>query len=523
MAFRRSGLLIGLLTLCLTGPLVAASAASAATAPTTTGFRFVDIAARDGAVLKANVVEPTTPGRHPAVVFISSWGLNDTEYLAEADALARRGYTVLSYTPRGFWGSGGRIEVAGPPDIADVSTVLDWLVAHTTADPARIGAAGVSYGAGIALIASAFDRRLRAVAATSTWTDLVESLYGGHTRRPQAVWLLDALAELTGRPSDELRTIIGAYFANRDLDAITAWGRLRSPATYVDAINANHPAIFLANAYGDSLFPPNQLVNFYNRLTGPKHLEFAPGDPGIVEATGHVGLPNHLFTSMGVWLDRYVAGAAVNAEPSVVLRRLGSDAVEGAPDWVHVTGSTRRYGLGAVRWWDGTGALATGTPPTGWTDDIRAGIDTTAGAGVALLSGGLTAVSGVPPTDWLPSVNRLNAGVWLGDPAPAVTQVRGIGALHLGIDTPQAQSTVVAYLYDVDGTGTGRLITHVPVTWLAPTHTLDTALPVTVYDIPAGHRLGLVVDTKDPLYLDADTFGARLTFTGPSWLDLPLK
>jgi predicted alpha/beta hydrolase len=511
----------GLAALTLVGTLAVTGVASASAA--TTGLRSVDITARDGVVLKANVIEPTSPGRHPAVVFISSWGLNDSEYLVQANTLAKRGYTVLSYTPRGWWDSGGRIEVAGPKDIDDVSAVLDWLVAHTTADPDRIGAAGVSYGSGIALIASAFDARIRAVAATSTWTDLVWSMYGDHTRHPQAVWLLKALADLVGRPSDEMRTIINDYFADQNLDGITSWGRIRSASTYLDAINANHPAIFLANSYGDSLFGPDQLVDFYNRLTGPKHLEFAPGDHGLVEAGGIVGLPSHLFDSMDRWFDRYVAGVPGTAsEPNVVLRRLGSDTAEGYPDWAHVSGTDPRYGLGPVRWWDGTGPLAAGTP-TGWSRTIWAGTDTTADAGVAVLSNGFTTLTGIPPTVWLPSVNRFNAGVWETDALPDGAAVRGIGALHLTFSSTASSGTFVAYLYDADASGTGRLITHVPVIWLVPTTVLDVRLPAVAYDVPAGHHLALVVDTKDPLYFDADVWGAPVTFAGPSWVDVPVR
>jgi hypothetical protein len=524
MAPIRAGLRAGLLGLALIGTFAAATTAVSASTASTTGFRSVDITARDGVVLKGNVIESTSPGRHPAIVFINSWGLNDAEYLAQASTLAGRGYTVLSYTSRGWWNSGGQIDVAGPKDVADLSSVLDWLVAHTTADPAHIGAAGVSYGSGIALITSAFDARIRAVAAMSTWTDLVESLYGNHTRRPQAVWLLKTIADLLGHPSDEMRTMINDYFANRNLDPITAWGRIRSATTYVDGINANHPAIFLANSYGDSLFAPNQLVDFYNRLTGPKHLEFAPGDHGLVEATGLVGLPNHVFDSMDRWFDQYVAGlGGVTADPPVVLRRLGSDAVEGYPDWAHVAGSDPRYGVGAVRWWDGTGPLTTSTPPTGWSRTIWAGTDTTAGAGVALLSNGFTTLTGIPPTVWLPSVNRLNAGVWESDPLPDGGAIRGIGGLHLVFSTPEAQGTVMAYLYDADWTGTGRLITHTPATWLSPTSTVDVRLPAVAYDVPAGHHLALVVDTVDPLYFDANTWGAPVTFTGASWVDVPLR
>ncbi|WP_371793442.1 CocE/NonD family hydrolase C-terminal non-catalytic domain-containing protein [Streptomyces sp. NBC_01471] len=52
---------------------------------------------------------------------------------------ADSGYVVVSYTSRGFWESGGSIEVAEPPGIADVSSVIDWAPANTAADPAEIG------------------------------------------------------------------------------------------------------------------------------------------------------------------------------------------------------------------------------------------------------------------------------------------------------------------------------------------------------------------------------------------------
>ena len=52
---------------------------------------------------------------------------------------------------------------------------------------------------------------------------------------------------------------------------------------------------------------------------------------------------------------------------------------------------------------------------------------------------------------------------------------------------------------------------------------MDVVFPATAYTVPSGHRLALVVDTEDALYLDANPFGAAITFTGPSWLDLPLR
>lgn len=493
----------------------------------TTGFRFVDITAPDGVVLKANVVEPTSAGRHPAIVFVNSWGLNDLEYLAQADRLAQGGYTVLSYTTRGFWTSGGQIDTAGPRDIADSAAVIDWLIAHTTADPAHIGSAGVSYGAGISLIASAFDPRIRAVAAMSGWSDLVESLYGAQTRRPQAVALLQVAGQLLGHPSAELNAILSDYWANRNIDGIKAYARIRSAATYVNAINANRPAILLANAYGDSLFPPNQLVDFFGRLSTPKRLEFAAGDHAVVEATGLIGLDNHVWTSVRRWFDQYLGGVdtGIAAEAPVVLRTRPSGTVESYVDWAHVAAGTQRLGLGAVRLLDGTGPLG-GTPATGWSRTAFATGDSGASAGVALLTNAWEALTGNPPAVYLPFVARDRAGVWTSTALPT-TNIRGIPALHLTIKPGQRDGTVIAYLYDLDAWGNGALIAHAPATWLGATPNaalgVDVTLPATAYTVPAGHRLALVVDMSDALYLDANPWGAAVTFTGSSWLDLPVR
>ncbi|MCP3166774.1 CocE/NonD family hydrolase [Myxococcus qinghaiensis] len=491
----------------------------------TTAFQFVDIPVGDGVVLKANFIAPTTPGPHPAVVFIASWGLNDLEYLAQAKALAQKGYVALSYTPRGFWASGGGIDTGGPADIADTSRVLDWLVANTPTNSARIGLAGVSYGAGISLIASGFDSRVKAVAALSGWTDLVASLYGGDTRRPQAVALLDLASRLLGRPSPELRTSIDNYFANREIEAIKSWGRIRSASTYVGRINANAPAILIANAFGDSLFPPNQLAGFFGQLTGPKRLELAPGDHAVVEATGLAGLDNHVWTSVHRWMDQYVAGidTGIGNEAPVVLRTYDGD-VEGYANWAAVSSGMQRHALGAIRLLDGTGTLGGSSSTSSRT--LFSGFDTTADAGVALLTNGLQALTGIPPIVWMPSVNRLNAGVWTSSLSTRALSIRGVATLRLRITPTTASGTVVAYLYDLAG-DFGGLITHVPLSWQGATPgaplDLDLVFPATAYDVPAWHQLALVVDTEDPLYFDANTTGAPLALGGPSWLDLPLR
>ncbi len=517
-----------LLALLVLAPFASPAAPAAAA---NTGFRLVEIVARDGVVLKANVIAPRTAGPHPAIVFVNSWGLNDAEYLAQATRFADAGYVVLSYTTRGFWFSGGRIDTGGPLDIADASTAIDWLLANTSADPGKIGMAGISYGSGISLMTAGADPRVRAVAAMSAWTDLPRSLYADQTRHGQAAGLLDGLALLTGRPSTELRTTLDDFFANRNIDQVMAFGRVRSAQTHLAAINRNAPAIMIANAYGDSLFAPNQLVDFYGQLTGPKRLELAPGDHATVEGLGLVGLPNPVWRNVRRWFDAYLAGTdtSITTERPVVLDPRGSAGPESYTSWADVTGSTQRYRLGAERL-DGTGPLSP-SAAAGWSDTIYAGVDTVAWGGIAIVTNGLEGLTGIPPKAWLPGVNRLHGAVWTSGTFGAKRAVRGIPRLHLSFAPASRAGTLVAYLYDLDALGTGRLVTHAPTSWVGATpnvrRAVDLDFPAAAYDIPAGHRLALVVDTEDLLYLDSNPLGSPLRLSSPTadptWLELPLR
>ena len=96
--------------------------------------------------------------------------------------IAAAGYTVLSYTARGFGEgeSGGRVTIAGPDEINDLKQVIDWLMddPDDVISPrvTRIGVVGGSYGGGHSLqIAS--DPRVAAVVPLIGWTDLEQALY----------------------------------------------------------------------------------------------------------------------------------------------------------------------------------------------------------------------------------------------------------------------------------------------------------------------------------------------------------
>ena len=501
-------------TLIAGGALGLAPAAQAADA-----VRFVDITGDGGTVLKANVIMPAGADgahRYPLLVLPTSWGLPQVEYLAQAQKLADSGYVVVSYNVRGFWQSGGEIEVAGPPDIADASKVIDWALANTPADSAHIGMAGVSYGAGISLIAAAHDRRIKAVASLSGWADLIDSIYSGRTQHVQAAALLDGASLVTGRQSPEIRQIFDNFYASnlsKEQDMIN-WGKKRSAATYVDQLNKNGAAVMMANAWGDTVFSPNQYADFYEKLTGPKRLEFRPGDHATAELTGLFGLPNDVWTDTERWFDHYLKGEdnGINREEPVQLKSRSAGGYEGYPDWKSVAATERKIALGG-------------------TTTIHTNVDSGADGGIVFLSSILDQIAQLPPMASIPLLPRRWAAVWQSEKYAAAQQIRGTAELHTTVTPTKESGTLVAYLYDVGPLGLGRLVSNAPYTFHGRTpgepFGLDLDLFSTAYDVPAGHRLALVVDTVDPLYIEHNPSGAQLTFSSPandpSYVSIPLR
>ncbi|MFB7590824.1 CocE/NonD family hydrolase [Streptomyces sp. NPDC056169] len=484
-----------------------------------TGIRFVDIAGEGGTVLKANVVTPEGAGasaRLPLIVLPTSWAMPQIEYLAQAQKLADSGYIVVSYNSRGFWQSGGEIETAGPKDVADASKVIDWALANTPADADHVGMAGVSYGAGISLLAAAHDPRVKAVAALSGWADLIDSIYSGRTQHLQAAALLGGAGYLTGRPGPELQEILGDFLSsNLDKeDEMIAWGRERSPVTYLDRINTNGAAIMMGNAWGDTIFPPNQYASFYEKLTGPKRLEFRPGDHATAEATGILGLPNDTWTNAHRWFDHHLKGVdnGIDREQPVQLKSRSTDGYEGYADWKSVNADQRKFGL------DGT-------------QRVWANVDSGANGGITLLTNLLDQFLRTPPTVSVPLLPRAFAGVWQSERYDTPQRVRGTAKVHTTVTSTKESGTLVAYLYDVGPLGVGKLVSNAPYTFHGRTpgqpFAVDLELFSTAYDVPAGHRLALVVDTVDPLYIEHNPTGAQLTFSSPSadpsYVSVPLR
>jgi predicted acyl esterase len=486
---------------------------------------YVYIPVDEETELNAFVITPPGEGPHPLLVLPSSWSLHSIEYVGAGKRLAfESGYQVVSYTPRGWIDSGGEIEVAGPPDIADASAIIDWALENTEADPQAIGMAGISYGAGISVLAAAHDERIGAVGSLSGWADLEESLYPGETIDFQSVELLLATADLVGSPGEELRHVAESY-RQGDIQPALDFSPERSPVTYLDQLNANDPAIMVAHAWNDGFFNVGHITDFYSRLETPKRLMVSTGDHATAEAFGALGLPNRTWQDLTRWFDHHLKGEdnGIAEEDAVHVREnRGNGAWASYPDWESLTADTEALYLSqprrSISQWQQTGGMAE-DPQTGWHYSIRTGIGTTAQSGTVLISGALLQFADIPTGVSLPLVNRYRAGVWTGDAYSEGLTVSGAPTVEITL-TPTAQDTsLFFYLYSTTRHGTGALVTHKPHTL----HDAEPGEPVTVEvdlepvvrDVPAGHSLTLVIDTDDPRYTTESGIGEHVEFGSP--------
>lgn len=456
------------------------------------------IAAGGGVTLAAEVITPRGGGRPPLVVMPASWGQAESEYHAIGRMLAGSGYQVVAYAERGFGKSTGAVDFGGPATQHDVTTVIDWALAHTRADPARIGTFGVSYGAGISLLAAAHDRRIRAVAALSTWTDIAASFDPGSTPSVLGLRLLLGPTASTLRLTpdvDGLRRTLAEDPAAAGA-VVRELSGTRSPMTYLARLNANRPAILLANAYEDSLFGPGQLVPFFTGLTGPKRLQLAPGDHAGPELGGLYGRPNSTVADARAWLDHYLRGSAdgIDRAAPIQLRDAVTDRVHPFASWPTSTAAaTLRPVQARATLAPGSDSVATSGPPQFFSFARY--------ASPQIATGDLTATT---------------AAVWTGSPVRAPTLVAGTLHARFTVASSLAgDATVIAYLYDVDASGTGRLISWQPITATGLSadrpRPLDASLPPTAWTLATGHRLALAVDRNDARYQSLTPAGATLS------------
>jgi predicted acyl esterase len=143
-----------------------------------------------------------------------------------------------------------------------------------------------------------------------------------------------------------------------------------------------------------------------------------------------------------------------------------------------------------------------------------------ADSGVALVSGALQGLLSIPTGVVTPLVDRSFAGVWSGPVYTSGAVVNGAPKVHLTVTPSGPDTSLFAYLYDVDALGVGSLMSHKPLTLRGATPgkavPIDLRLEATSWEVAAGHHLELVIDTVDPRYRGRSVIGTTVTFSSPA-------
>ena len=462
--------------------------------PTTVQQVSVSIPVSDGVRLAGYLSTPTRGTGRPLLIMPGAWGAGSDQYRSISDRAVSLGYDVVAYTQRGFGGSGGLIDMAGSRTQVDVSDVISWALPRTGADSSRVGALGLSYGGGIALLAAARDSRIRAVVAMSTWADLADVFAPRGTVKSSDLALL--LANRAVAP--ELRTLqanVGNLSTARA--ALTGLSPSRSPSSVVAELNRNGTAIFIANAYEDSLFQPSDVVSFFNTLTGPKRLLLGSGDHVAPLTPAYAS--SSWWTMAFSWLDSYAG-------------RSGS--VSGAPVQLTdaTTGRTHAYGS-----WPPAKDSVQLSLAASRTEPVTVGLASVADSGTQQLN---TAHNYVLPQVRVASVDTRAATLWSASSEHAARSVCGTPSVQFTVHS-SAAVTLYIYLYDVDAGGTGQLMTTAPYTVKAGVQSVGVPLEPICWTIPAGHHVSAIVDTFDNRYVGTTPPAATVTLSPTAQLTVP--
>ncbi len=481
----------------------------------------VKIRTHDQLQLDARLYEPKLsyfPGTRPAIVFTNSWTLNEYEYELQARKFAAKGYIVLAYSTRGFGGSQGTVTVAGPKDVKDFTTVLDWLETNTRVDNKRIGMAGVSYGGGLALLASALEPRVRVVAAMSGWGNLAESLYRNETIQKTWLDILVGSGTLTGNLDPDIFSQIKDMEARKDPEATRAWALLRSPETYVDRINAKGVPVFLQNSYLDALFPPLQIRPFYEKLSGPKRMMMDEGIHASSAIPGILGLPSPVWSEVHDWMDHFLVDSKVNVRTGISFQDgWGTDYYTDYPEL-----SSNNLELRAVN-------NTTNDPKEGNRRVItfRGNTDSGATTGIPILSDTIDSYTNLEVKKIIANIDKRYAAVFQSKRLSRDLHVQGSSRVHFTLMPHDTPVTLVVYLYDENTLGIGSLasfsVTSFHEPSLVPTDvSLD--LNITSFKVEKAHRLTVAIDTLDSLYSPATREPYELSIAADSamMLELPM-
>jgi ABC-2 type transport system ATP-binding protein len=254
---------------------------------------------------------------------ITSVGLDsfqiDAELLGPA-TLTADGYNVITWDSRGWYSSGGQVNLDSPAyEGRDVTAIINWLATQPAAelkgpnDPV-VGMTGFSYGGGVQLSAAAIDHRLAVIEPNMSWYSLVESLYPNQVIKAGWGNILCLVGDAVGaRYAPDLTKTCEGVDTGEVTSEELAFGNAASPGPLIGQITT--PTLLLAGTV-DTLFPINGDVATYDALRAagtPVKMMWYCGGHGICNQG--LGPNGHVAEAELAFLNKYLKGENVSTGP----------------------------------------------------------------------------------------------------------------------------------------------------------------------------------------------------------------
>jgi predicted acyl esterase len=386
-----------------------------------------------------------------------------------------RGYTWVQVDLRGFGGSSGCLDWAGPGEQADVVAAIEW-AAKQPWSTGKVGMYGKSYDGVTGLIGLVHQPPgLAAVVSQEPVYDLYRYLYMNRVRFVNSLLtpaLYDAIAGAAGSPTgDDL-----AY----NFNSINDTAKPGCPAqNYAEQQDPNHDSaywkerdliskakgkttpLFMTQGFIENNTKPDGAWDFFNNVAGPKRAWFGMWDHvrgNDKDSSGRLLMGRAgWFDETMRFYDKYLKGV----KPAVTDPTLAVESSDGK--WR------------AEQKWPPADAIdqATNLKPGSYSDDsTNTGEDAD------------TSVGGVGP---------FGEGAWtFSPPFQYPVHLAGVPKITADLDFPAQDANFVADVYDVDAKNNATLISR--GAYLAPSSgKIRFDLYGDDWTMPAGHRLGVLL------------------------------
>ncbi|MFD3738209.1 alpha/beta fold hydrolase [Streptomyces sp. CB00316] len=475
-------------------------------------------------------------GKRPAVLIGHGFGGSKNDVRAQAEKLAADGYAVLTWSARGFGGSGGAISLNDPGgEVKDVSGLIDWLAERPEVeldkkgDP-RVGLTGASYGGAVSLLAAGHDQRVDAIAPVITYWNLADALF------PDGVFkkLWAGIFVTSGGGCEKFEKRLCEMYervavSGKPDPAAVKLLTERSPSAVADRIKV--PSLLL-QGQSDSLFPLGHADAMQKAIS-------ANGAPVSVDwiSGGHDGGDNETARvegRVGSWFDRYLKEeTGTDTGPAFRVTRTGGiDSTDGAAlkrgassdTYPGLRSGGRELPLRAgttTSAENGTGT-ATAAKPAGSTETFRnpAGSAPPAISAVPGVGGGLSQLSSLGvglSLDFPGQFGRFESA-----PLATPVHVTGTPTVRVTVKATEGRDAVLfGKVYDVSPDGRQQVL---PSQLVAPYRItpdqqgkpIELALPAVDHEFDAGHRMRLVFSATDLGYASpAEPATYTVTADGP--------